>query len=319
MLKTACMPVCIAIACCLFASPVAGDEITVGAVTVYSGPDVERFVVHRDGVNYIAFPGGRMWALTGGGATFFPMPPEEVVEAIGAIEYPLEGIESHVLILPVPRRDLTPSSAEGFVIYLTPGRLQYPKEHVHYTVTHEIGHVVQHLLMPDCRSDLWTRYRNLRGIGIGNPESDFHAGRLHEIFAEDFRVLFGGSYARCGGQVENHDLVPPHEIDGLKEFFVSLIDEWRDVVRVCAYPNPFQTGLVLGSIGVDQTLEIQEVMIYDVSGRVLRVIRPQGPAHHKVVWDGSDRYGRPVAPGLYITKLITPDRVFTHKIIRLPE
>ena len=318
MRTIACLQVCIAIACCLSASTVAADEITVGAVTVYSGSDVERFVVHRDGVCYIAFPGARMWALTGGGETFHPMPLEEVVEAIEAIEYPLEEIESHVLILPSPRRDLTPSSAEGFVIYLTPGRVPYPKEHIHYTVTHEIGHVVQHLLMPDRRSDLWNRYRNLRGIDSGNLGSESHAGRLHEIFAEDFRVLFGGAYARCGGQVENHDLVPPQEIDGLKEFFLALIDEWRGVVRVCAYPNPFQSGLVLGGIGVDQTFEIREVKVYDIGGKLLRVIRPRGSAIHKVVWDGNDSCGRPVAPGLYITTLITAEGVFTHKIIRLP-
>jgi hypothetical protein len=172
--------------------------------------------------------------------------------------------------------------------------------------------------MPDSRRDLWRAYADLRGIENGCAETDAHAGRLHEIFAEDFRVLFGGEYARCGGEVENHDLAPPHQVSGLKEFFLSLIEQWRGVVRVAAYPNPFQAGVVVRGISVDETLEISEVRIHDAAGRMVRVIKPQGNRAGRVVWDGEDHRGRHVAPGLYFVTVVTPGRVSIHKVVRAP-
>jgi flagellar hook assembly protein FlgD len=48
------------------------------------------------------------------------------------------------------------------------------------------------------------------------------------------------------------------------------------------------------------------VAVHDAAGRVVRVLdggeRPEGV--HDLVWDGRDAAGRPVAPGLYLARIV---------------
>jgi hypothetical protein len=205
-----------------------------------------------------------------------------------------------MLILPLPR-DLVPeSSAEGRVVFLSPGRVSYPEQHVHYIVAHEIGHVVQHLLMPESRRDLWKRYGTLRGLDFEFDDgSTPHAWRPTEVFAEDFRVLFGGESARCGGNVENHDIVPPEEVLGLREFMLSLPGEWDGRVRLSAFPNPFEAGVVFQAFDLGDENNTVEVEVFDIQGRAVTNLRASAKGTCLVVWDGTDREGRAAAPGVY--------------------
>ena len=99
--------------------------------------------------------------------------------------------------------------------------------------------------MPGSRQDLWRAYAGLRGLDASDAGlSRDHASRLTEIFAEDFRVLFGGDIARCGGEIENHDITSPEDVEGLREFMLSLLDVWAGVVRFSVYPNPFESSVV---------------------------------------------------------------------------
>jgi hypothetical protein len=57
--------------------------------------------------------------------------------------------------------------------------------------------------------------------------------------------------------------------------------------------------------------------IYDVDGRMVRTLRdgrelPAG--QHEVAWDGRDRDGRPVGPGIYWTELTTPGYRMTRRL-----
>lgn len=300
----------------LAAPPGKGDEVRVAEVTVYSGAEVDRFIVGGPGNAYIAFPGARRWALCDVGQCS-PMPLEEVVEALGKISYPSLELEASVVILPVPRCDVLESSVEGAVVFLSPGRIDWPREHVHYTVAHEMGHVLHNALMPDSRQDLWKEYAGLRGLDFEAAKAARdHAGRLHEIFAEDFRVLFGGELARCGSGVENHDLPMPDIIPGLKEFFLALPDRAQGNVLTSTSPNPFSDRLAMRAWSADGAIALDEAVIYDARGRVVTVLKPAGSGG-EISWDGRSGDGRLAAPGFYFVALRAGPVLQVRKVARI--
>ena len=293
------------------------DVATVGSVTVISGTDVDAYLETRGGVTYISLPGIPQWPLVESGEDYCAMPAARVEEAIQAIEYPIRDLEIQVVILPVPRRHLSESSAEGRVVFLSPGRVEYPNQHIHYIVAHEIGHVVQHLLMPESRMDLWGRFAALRGLDLEDKGTSVdHAWRPAEIFAEDFRVLFGGELAYCGGNIENHDLIGPERIQGLREFMLSLLGEWETRVRVSAYPNPFSSDIVFEAFSLGEQNRPLEVSVFDALGRKLRDLAPPPEGSVYVVWDGRDEGGRIVAPGVYFAHISAGEHLRIRKLIK---
>lgn len=308
---------CILLGCLTLGRPCGADVALAGGVKVVSGTDVEAYLETRGGVTYISLPGTRQWALAGSQDDYHAMPAGRVEEAIRAIQYPIRDLEIHVVILPVPRQEVPESSAEGRVVFLSPGRVEYPEEHVHYIVAHEIGHVVQHLLMPDSRGDLWERFAALRGFDLesGATCTD-HACRPAEIFAEDFRVLFGGDMARCGGNVENHDLEGPDEVLGLKEFMLSLLGEWDDCVRISAYPNPFTSEVVFEAFTLGEQDRPLKVTVFDALGRKIRDLGRPEEGSVFLVWDGRDEGDRMVAPGVYFAHISAGEDSRIRKLVR---
>lgn len=278
----------------------AGDVVRLGSITVYSPEDVRLFCNCAGDVTSLEFPGCSAWALARDESLYSPMPLDEVVEAVRAIAFPLDGLPIDVLILPAARPDLPASSAEGRVVLLSPGRCGYPREHVHYIVAHEIGHVLHHLLLPNPEDDLWRQYAALRGIDLEAARAaSIHAERLDEMFAEDFRVLFGGDLARCGSGVENHGLADPESVAGLRDFFLSIPCAWEDRLRLYASPNPFVESIQVEAFGLGASREVSLVAIYDVRGRLLRAIGPDPASRPAVTWDGTLADGAPAAPGVY--------------------
>lgn len=236
-----------------------------------------------------------------------------------AISYPGDLIEAAILVLPWPRRDIPQSSAEGTVVFLSPGRIEYPTEHVHYTVAHEMGHVVHHMVMPDWREDLWMEYACLRGVDPTGGNAAAHASRIHEMFAEDFRALFGGTLSQCGSGVENHDLVSPDQVAGLREFFLSLPERWKDTARICVEPNPFSDRLAIRVFSLAENTRIDQAKIYDVGGRLVAVVAPSGDSGGEVAWDGRNSDGLPAAPGAYFAAVTWAAKTHIIKVIRMPQ
>jgi len=89
---------------------------------------------------------------------------------------------------------------------------------------HELGHNVDFQLMTPA---LWKEYKEIRGItdktvyNNNRPESKM---RPQEIFAEDFRLLYGGEDAKIRAH-QNTDLYNPQDSDELKAFFEKVIGE----------------------------------------------------------------------------------------------
>ncbi len=73
--------------------------------------------------------------------------------------------------------------------------------------------------------------------------------------------------------------------------------------RLSASPNPFRASVCLSC---DRTTA-SSVSILDVTGRVVRTLRPRPGSHGPAVWDGRDDAGQRVAPGTYICRAATPD------------
>jgi hypothetical protein len=174
----------------------------------------------------------------------------------------------------------------------------------HAETAHELGHVVQYALMPDVDRERWNAYRELRGI---EDEQVFwsgatHSNRPHEIFAEDFRALFGGAEANYSGTIENAEIVHPARIDGLDGFMLSLAGERRSVA-LHAWPNPSRGGVYFGRAGTAPS----KLDLFDAQGRRIATLAPDpGAAGAQWVWDGRDASGHRVQPGVLFARARDP-------------
>ena len=257
-----------------------------------------------------------------GEGAFFPVDSATVVAALDDISYPIASLSFDVFILPYPRRGLLPSNADGTCIYLSPGVVPLSAQQIHALVAHETGHIVHHQLLPDDDTEGWAKYRALRGI---EDESIYNAGavhcnRPHEIFAEDFRYLFGGPLARYSDTIENPDLPLPTAVPGLREFFLSLhgaagvVADLPVARRLVLYPNPTRAGVRIrldaesGIVGNELALAV-----YDVRGRL--VASRQVASAGDLSWDGTTFSGSRVPAGLYFVTVRGGGRSWTGKVL----
>ena len=324
-----------------FYSAAAADESLPRAVsqkniTIYDAPYVmDNFTHTRGGQLIFTDRLGRRWPLVvdpassvisnKGDGRFHTFDPQAVTAACEAISYPLERLSIEVFILPYPRAELLDSSCDGGAIYLSPGMEEMRQEQAHLVVTHEIGHCVHRTLMPDCDVQRWDEYRELRDIenkSVYNYDAP-HYLRPHEIFAEDFRLLFGGPLSTYSGTIENQDLRLPNEVPGLKEFMLSLADVRLArsddpapgmTIEVSSFPNPFanmatvnlKIGQPISAAGVPHNSVRARAAVFDAKGRSVKdlgmkshVLGPCMQFH----WDGTDRGGRQVPPGVYFLRV----------------
>jgi hypothetical protein len=251
---------------------------------------------------------GRLWFTVPGGArfelitstadpaivnpgdgAFHPFEVAQVRAALAEVRFPLASIRADVFVLPYPRRGGLESAAGPELILLSPGVRPLSAGQQHAEFVHELGHVVQYALMPDRDTQRWRTYRNLRGIldAATYSASSAHANRPHEIFAEDFRALFGGALATYSGNIENATIPPPAQVGGLDKFLLSLSGESTIEMHVVATPNPAR-GVLHFSRPSTVTAPLD---VFDASGRRIASIQP-GAAEW--VWDGHDAGGHPV-------------------------
>ena len=225
-----------------------------------------------------------------GDGAFHPFEESEVQLALAGVRFPLTAIAADVLILPYPRRDDLGSAAGPGLILLSPGVRPLPREQQHAEFTHELGHVVQQELFPDSNRDGWQTYRRLRGIEDPDlyNEAAPHADRPHEIFAEDFRVLFGDALANYSGSIENPALVYPRRVEGLEEFMLDLAGVLRaPALRVT--PNPSRGPLRFYRTGQAG----RPIDLFDSQGRRVATVAPvPTAAGEQWTWGGTDGGGR---------------------------
>jgi|GEM_PF-4526965 len=152
---------------------------------------------------------------------------EEYMAALREVRFPLDAVgEYKIHFLTYKLKNNSSTLALSFedgsaVVFGTYAPL--PKEKLHRLAVHELGHEVDFSLMD---KEKWAEYKKLRGISdeeIYNNYTEVYENRPQEIFAEDFRLLFGGDAAVAAAHL-NSELKNPDQIPGLKEFFLSLIE-----------------------------------------------------------------------------------------------
>ena len=293
---------------CLLAFSVRADEVSGNGasrtgIVVHDAIETLRDYCRSDesGTLWFTLPNGSRYELVTstaalpnpGDGAFHPFESPVVAAALSGVRFPLSGIAAEVFILPYPRRDALESAAGPGLILLAPGVRPLAPAQQHAIFTHELGHVIQHALMPDHDTESWTRYRTLRGIvdedlySAASP----HADRPHEIFAEDFRALFGGSLATASGSIENAALADPSAVPGLDAFLRGLAAPGV-AGRLVATPNPSRGPIALARSGEDARV----VDLFDVRGRRIASVSPM-PTRGGWMWswDGADTSGRMIS------------------------
>ena len=255
----------------------------------------------EDGRLWLVLPGGARWELVTsttdpiianpGDGAFHPFDAAEVQSALDAVTFPMGGISAQVFILPYPRRESLESAAGPGLILLSPGVRTLSREHQHSEFVHELGHVVQYSRLPDSDQDGWERYRDLRGLSSTlNTASAPHADRPHEIWAEDFRALFGGATANANGTIENATIAYPAQVAGLSDFMRSVADASPVVASGRLVAAPVASGAVTFSrFGSEATV----LDVFDAAGRrVASVLPTVGGTNVAWNWNGDDHSGR---------------------------
>ena len=259
-----------------------------------------------------------------GDGRFHPFPAERVIDELHDIAHPQLGVDVDIYILPFPRSNLLVSSTSGHRVFLSPHVYEPSDESVAYIVAHEMGHVFQNRYMPQQHVDRWDEYRALRGI---ENEAVYYATASHayrpvEIFAEDFRVLYGSETAQYDGRIENTELALPSMVPGLYAFFATLPLVSPDapaIVSVNTYPNPFNPTTefeVLLSRAFLNSGEPVSVRIYDVGGALVRELFASPPASPevRVRWDGRNDDGTQVASSTYFGVVRAGKNIVTRKL-----
>ncbi|MCX5752072.1 MAG: hypothetical protein NTW97_00340, partial [Candidatus Krumholzibacteria bacterium] len=252
-----------------------------------------------------------------GDGSFHPANADWALEALKRVDVGGGGVDMRVeiYVLPLPRSGVLASSACGERIFLSPGVREIDRCLVAFTVTHELGHVFQRHFAPEDGGGTWGDYLRLRGLeddALYSPNAP-RANRPAEIFAEDFRYLFGGNEARYSGGIENQNILPPDEVGGLEEFFVSLVAPARIAynarpgaapLALSNYPNPFNPSTTIRVVFNGRAPESAgaiDVSVYRADGSLVRRILGGAISGNEfsVRWDGRDDRGTPAPSGVY--------------------
>jgi hypothetical protein len=265
-----------------------------------------------------------------GDGAFFSMDEEVVLGALGQVDVGGMYVELDidVYLLPMPRLYTLRSTSVDRTIFLSPGTYMYSEEVTSFIVTHELGHCFQNYFMPQEDTEEWREYLTLRSI-YGDPdysENSIHCCRPKEIFAEDFRFLFGGEPSRYSGSIENPDLLLPSEVEGLEEFLVSLVPESgvpdadRLIASAVNYPNPFNpsTTISVQFAAPDPGRDV-DVRIYAANGSIVRrLYSGKAPDRSRdITWDGRTDGGGQAASGVYFYRITSGPHYHSGKMLLL--
>ena len=252
-----------------------------------------------------------------GDGSFHPVNVDWVIEALAKVNVAGASVDMQVevYVLPLPRSGILSSSASGERIFLSPGVREIDRYLVAFTVTHELGHVFQRRFAPEESGNAWGDYLKLRGIenGFIYAADAPHANRPAEIFAEDFRYLFGGSESRYSGGIENREIPLPDEVDGIEEYFAAFLAPAMLAYHVppsevsfalSNFPNPFNPSTTIRAVfngRAPANADAIDVSVYRADGSLVRHIRGGTISgdEFSVRWDGRNERGNAAPSGVY--------------------
>jgi hypothetical protein len=169
------------------------------------------------------------------------------------------------------------------------------------------------------RREIWFRRSSDNGQSWGEEE------RLTDDYIEDRNPCVAGAadgnvYVVYSKIIDNPDSL---EYTGvyLKRYeqTVGITDPDRDIPNsialLKAYPNPFNTSVVLSIILPERGETAIE--IFDICGRLVKTIFEGGNLEkgtHKFTWDATDADGKAVSSGLYFAVAGTPQGKITQRL-----
>ena len=295
--------------------------------------------VERDGTLFFRMDGHDYELITDpaspyvsqmGDGQFHTMPYAEVDAAARSVASLTSRLNVRIFILPYPRRAILKSSAHDQTIVLTAGIREFPREHVWATVVHEIGHAVQRARIPQ-GGELWKEYENLRGLDVNvHHNGAVHRNRPREIFAEDFRVVFGSSWAVSSGSIENPDLPLPGAVPGLISWFERVLTGPTSATldpddhRITAAPNPFRASgggeVAIRFAAGPQVATPLPAIVYDLTGRRVATLNRgerTSEGEMRFSWNGRNDQGDLTSAGVYFVKwLASPASAARVQILR---
>lgn len=304
-----------------------GASAHVSGFVIHDAEETLRdFCTREDGKLFFQIPGGARYELVTstndpailnpGDGAFHPYDAAEVKRTLDAVRFPLEKVSADIFLLPYPRRGSLESAAGPGLVLLAPGVRPLPVDQMHSEFVHELGHVVQYALMPDDDGGRWQAYRTMRGITDRTvfSASAAHHDRPHEIFAEDFRVLFGDARANYSGSIENTDIAYPTQVGGLDTFMAALGHAPLAATSL-AISGDGRRGQVQFARGNGGAAPLD---LFDVTGRRVATVLPSADATGSAwTWDGRDAQGRPVSAAILFARA-RDGQGGTVRFVRLP-
>ncbi|MBU8920383.1 MAG: hypothetical protein KOO63_00855 [Bacteroidales bacterium] len=270
-----------------------------------------------------------------GDGSFHPAAMDDIVSALAEIDVDgvMVDLELEIFILPLPRRFVPGSSALGNRIFISPGVYDVSRELTAYTLTHEVGHCVHNLFIPGSESREWLDYLMIRDLLDGESEDVLmaHMYSPEEIFAEDFRYLFGGEAANYSGTIENPYIDLPDQVPDLETFLVTLIapviasvdsdaTPGGTILSAMNYPNPFNpVTTIRAQLDPSVSMHEIEINVYGVDGSLIRRLFSGmvSGGEFSVRWDGRTDRGAMVPSGAYLYAIKSGTELRTGKMIMM--
>lgn len=146
-------------------------------------------------------------------------------EALEKVNFDLESVgEYKVYFLDYRLKNYSTALALSFkddsvVVFGT--KTTQRESDVHRLAVHELGHQVDFKLMNDKK---WEEYKSIRGLKnelVYNNYTSEYKNRLQEIFAEDFRLVCGGTLAQKTAHI-NTSIGDPRSNKQVVAFFENL-------------------------------------------------------------------------------------------------
>ncbi|MFO7610624.1 MAG: FlgD immunoglobulin-like domain containing protein [Candidatus Krumholzibacteriia bacterium] len=275
--------------------------------TIHPAAEVTAgLLVERGGRLFLEHPAAGTVELETDARTWHPFDAATVAAALAGMTGFVTDVDVEVFVLPAPPRATGSSYARGGTVFLAPGTGPVPAETVAYIAVHEVGHVLTWAFI-DGQPGRWDAYLALRGLdGTASGPDAPHADRAREILAEDLRFLFGGRLATRSGSIENHDLVLPDQVPGLRDLLSGYLAGRAPagLVASSVWPNPCNP---LTTIAMELPAEARaeggaELRIYDLRGALVRSLRGGTATGGRIAlqWHGDDHTGGAAASGRYL-------------------
>jgi hypothetical protein len=277
--------------------------------TIYPPDEIaDQWTTLEKGGTYLIHPASGSVELIDNSDVMYPFAVNDVVEALEAIHGFVTDVDVDVFILPATPAKVGGSFASRNAIFLAPGTGPVDPSTVAYITVHELGHVMTWAFMDD-QPVRWKAYMDIRGLDASSlAASASHADRAREILAEDIRALFGGYLATAAGSIENHQLVHPSQVEGLKELLTEFF-LGKDILPVeitsMAFPNPCNPRTTVEMIvpeGVALGGQAGVLRIFDIRGSLVRTLNGGHLANNRLAiqWDGTNSSGEVVSSGRYL-------------------